>query len=121
MGKPLSTDRNWIRDCFERGKADYRNSVPVDQGPWAGIDAPKDARWQLGWRREMDRAQKRRAGVLPPLEAHCSGCRWWRKIGEEPVGECHGGPPSAAPEGTGQVTLWPITEPDDECGAFRRK
>ena len=36
----------------------------------------------------------------------------------ETVGECHGGPPSIDPNDYRNIE-WPVTKPDDWCGAFK--
>lgn len=45
----------------------------------------------------------------------CETCEWWESSGG--AGACHGGPPSATADGDG--CMWPITEPDAWCGAWR--
>jgi hypothetical protein len=51
----------------------------------------------------------------------CRNCQWWiESTVPDPVLEglrsCKGGPPTASYE---MLRLWPVTGPDDWCGAFR--
>ena len=56
------------------------------------------------------------------MSRNCVHCKWWTNASDPPgMGECRGGPPSVVSRDIWNVPVWPHTEADDWCGAFRER
>ena len=64
------------------------------------------------------------------MEKNCLNCDYWKPYYVPTLGRCHNRPPVRMPvrrfndlgaEAPTMETLWPETEPDDFCGAWKRE